>query len=98
MTFLHAMVRVRALVASLHFFRDALGLNASNSKYLRIKVHKPGQGYGAINSGFRRMGVTANSDLALSAYVRAVGAGPKTIQAELIDERGQPIGSASLTG
>jgi alpha-N-arabinofuranosidase len=78
--------------------RNASGLNESNPHYLRIRVYTAGQGYGAINNGFRRMGVIGNAEYEFSAYVRAGASSPKTLKAELVDDRGQILGRASLSG
>ena len=73
-------------------------LNANNPHYLRLHVNQPGKGFGVTNSGFRGMGVKSGSHYVFSAYVRVPGNGPRVVNAQLKNEEGKTIGSASLTG
>jgi alpha-N-arabinofuranosidase len=73
-------------------------LNADNPRYLRIRVHNPADGFGVANAGFRGIGVEAGAEYVLSAYVRANGSAPRTLHVELGEERGKPLGTATLSG
>ncbi len=73
-------------------------LNANNPHYLRVRVHAPGNGFVVSNTGFRGIGIQAGAQYVVSAYARAVGAGPQSVRVTLNDERGGLLGQASLGG
>jgi alpha-N-arabinofuranosidase len=73
-------------------------LNADNLHYLRVRVHAPGNGFVVSNTGFRGIGIQAGAEYVVSAYARAVGAGPQSVRVTLNDERGGLLGQASLGG
>ncbi len=73
-------------------------LNASTPHYLRVRVHVPGDGFAAMNTGFRGIGLNAGSPYVVSAYARRVGNGPRSVRALVTDERGSVLGETTLGG
>jgi alpha-L-arabinofuranosidase len=73
-------------------------LNASNPHYLRVRVHDAGQGFVISNTGFRGIGVEAGAQYVMSVYARRVGTGPQSVRVLVADDRGNPLGSATLSG
>lgn len=73
-------------------------LNAENPHYLRMRVHVPGNGFVALNGGFRGIGIQGGAQYVVSAYVRRVAAGPQVLRVLVTDERGGALGDASLSG
>src|SRR5258705_13502852 len=51
---------------------DENPINANNSHYLHIEVEKPGNGFGAMNEGFRGIGVQRGAAYTFSLYARNV--------------------------
>src|SRR2546421_63750 len=89
---------------------DENSINANNSHYLHIEVEKPGQGFGAMNEGFRGMGVQRGSSYTFSLYARngehaqragnarSVERNPVTLRIELEDENGRSLAKARVVG
>jgi alpha-L-arabinofuranosidase len=73
-------------------------LNENNPHYLRLRVHAAGNGFVALNSGFRGIGIQGGAEYIVSAYVRRVGAGPQALRATVNDERGGVLGEATFSG
>lgn len=74
--------------------QTASPLNASNTHYLRLRADHAG--FGVSNSGFRGIGVRTGGQYRFSAYVRT--SGPQHLRAVLVDDHGQQIGTATLSG
>jgi len=89
---------------------DANPINANNSHYLHIEVEKPGAGFGAMNEGFRGIGVQRRAAYTFSLYARniehAQRAGntrsveriPVALRIELEDENGRSLSTGRLVG
>ena len=77
--------------------RSEGGLNENNPHYLRLHVDDPA-GLGIVNGGFRGIGLQNGAEYVFSAWVRAPGAGPKTLRAALVNPADRVIGEASLSG
>jgi alpha-L-arabinofuranosidase len=73
-------------------------LNPNNPHYLTLRVHTIGSGFGASNSGLRGIAVQAHAEYILSAWVRGVANGPRTLRLTVNDERGAALAEASFTG
>ena len=73
-------------------------LNADNPRYLRVRVHSPGNGFVVSNTGFRGIGVEAGAEYVVSAWARTVGSGPQSVRVTLNGDRGAVLGQASLGG
>ena len=89
---------------------DENPINANNSHYLHIEVEKPGNGFGAMNEGFRGIGVQRGAAYAFSLYARnvehtqragntrRVERNPVALRVELEDESGRILGKGRLVG
>jgi alpha-N-arabinofuranosidase len=89
---------------------DENPINANNSHYLHIEVEKPGNGFGAMNEGFRGMGVQHGAAYTFSLYARnvehtqragntrRVERNPVALRVELEDESGRILGKGKLVG
>jgi len=89
---------------------DENPINANNSHYLHIEVEKPGGGFGAMNEGFRGMGVQRGAAYTFSLYARnvehaqragntrRVERNPVGLRVELEDESGRNLGKGRLAG
>src|SRR2546425_5102347 len=89
---------------------DENPINANNSHYLHIEVEKPGEGFGAMNEGFRGMGVQRGAAYTVSLYARnvehaqragnarRVERNPVALRIELEDESGRSLGKGRMAG
>src|SRR6266851_2929338 len=89
---------------------DENPINANNSHYLHIEVEKPGNGFGAMNEGFRGIGVQRGAAYTFSLYARnvehtqragntrRVERNPVALRVELEDESGRILGKGRLVG
>jgi len=89
---------------------DENPINANNSHYLHIEVEKPGNGFGAMNEGFRGIGVQHGAAYTFSLYARnvehtqragstrRVERNPVALRVELEDESGRILGKGKLVG
>jgi len=89
---------------------DENPINANNSHYLHIEVEKPGNGFGAMNEGFRGIGVQRGAAYTFSLYARnvehtqragnarRVERNPVELRVELEDESGRILGKGRLVG
>jgi alpha-N-arabinofuranosidase len=89
---------------------DQNPINANNSHYLHIEVEQPGEGFGAVNEGFRGIGVQRGAAYTFSLYARnveyaqsagntrRVGRNPVALRIELEDESGRSLGKGRIVG
>jgi alpha-N-arabinofuranosidase len=89
---------------------DENPINAVNSHYMHIEVEQPGQGFGAMNEGFRGIGVQRGAAYTLSLYARnvehtqragntrRVERNPVALRIELEDESGSSLGKGRIVG
>src|SRR3989449_6457144 len=89
---------------------DENPINANNSHYLHIEVETPGEGFGAMNEGFRGMGVQRGAAYTVSLYARnvehaqragnarRVERNPVALRIELEDESGRSLGKGRMAG
>ena len=99
--------------------RDSMGkitvldqnpINEINSHYLHIEVEKPGDGFGAMNEGFRGMGLQRGAAYTFSLFARNLEHAQRAgnirrveqdrvgLRIELEDENGRSLGKARIVG
>lgn len=69
----------------------------NNPRYLRVNVNSSGGAYGIINEGFRGMGVKQDSGYDFSILASVHEATAITLRIELVSEKGEKIGGATVT-
>ncbi|HEY8512294.1 MAG TPA: alpha-L-arabinofuranosidase C-terminal domain-containing protein [Cyclobacteriaceae bacterium] len=68
----------------------------TNPRFARVTTNAS-KGYGITNEGFRGMGVKQGGEYVFSVLASQHQGGKVTLRLELVDEKGSPIGEASLT-
>jgi len=71
--------------------------NESNPRYIRATVTSDKGAYGLSNEGFRGMGIKATNQYNFSVLARQYKNSNITVNIELINAKGEKIGSTSLT-
>ncbi|HEV2763809.1 MAG TPA: alpha-L-arabinofuranosidase C-terminal domain-containing protein [Pyrinomonadaceae bacterium] len=69
-----------------------------NAHYLRIKVDEPGGGFGAVNEGFRGIGIEKGKEYVFSVTARTAGGAAVALRVELVDAQGRSLGRAQVRG
>ncbi|WP_242693137.1 alpha-L-arabinofuranosidase C-terminal domain-containing protein [Sabulibacter ruber] len=72
------------------------GVNPTNPRFLRL-TSKAGQGYGLVNEGFRGMGLKKGEQYNFSVWARQQPGSTMPITVELLNSKGEKIGSATVT-
>jgi len=70
--------------------------NIANPRFLRVQVNSLTGGYGLSNEGFRGMGINKDSGYDFSVWASEHEDAKISMLAELVDENGLVIGSASI--
>ena len=68
-----------------------------NSRYLRIGVKDPGEGFGVTNEGFRGMGLRKGNKYWFSLFARS-SSGDVSFKVEVVAPNGRKIAEGSLSG
>ena len=72
--------------------------NENNPRVLQVKAEAATGWYGLSNEGFRGMGIHANKQYNFSVWIKTEGNTNLTLKAELLNNTGKPIGSATIGG
>src|SRR5690606_24272675 len=70
----------------------------NNPRYARITVQAPAGAYGLVNEGFRGMGIEKGKQYHFSMLAAAPAGARLKARLVLLDEKGQNIGEAALSG
>jgi alpha-N-arabinofuranosidase len=88
-------VREQAGAGSLRVLND-MPRAAANSNYLRIETSEPRGGYGAVNEGFRGVGVRQGENYEFSAWVRTTAGANQQLQVRLVGQNNRPLADATI--
>ena len=69
-----------------------------NAHFLRMRVSKPGQGFGVSNEGFRGMGIREGKDYRFSVLARLTDGASMTLRVELVGAGDRKLAEAKLDG
>lgn len=73
-------------------------LNATNPSFLHLQVSKPGDGVGAVNSGFDGIALRQGDTYLCSVYARRTAGKKATLKIQLEDASGRILATERLTG
>jgi alpha-N-arabinofuranosidase len=69
---------------------------AANPNYLRIETSEPRGGYGAVNEGFRGIGVRAGEAYNFSAWVRTTAGARQQLQVRIVGKNNRTLADATM--
>lgn len=72
-------------------------LNGANSRFIRVTSKSPAGSFGFSNEGFRGMGITKGDQYDFSVMARQLENSSLALNIELVNARGEKIGTATLT-
>ena len=75
----------------------ASSINTANPRFLRI-TSEDDKGFGAVNEGFRGIGVKQNDEYTFSVYARRAEGAPGVLRIEIEDENGRTLGQTVVSG
>jgi alpha-L-arabinofuranosidase len=72
------------------------GTDQNNPRFIRVTSNSDQANYGLSNEGFRGMGIKANDQYDFSVLAKQNNGGAVVLNIELVNEKGEGIGGASL--
>ncbi len=83
---------------SINIINQNNAVETANPRFMRIEPEAGGKGFGVSNEGFRGIGASKNEEFTFSVRARRAKGAAANLQIELVDEKGQSLGSTKISG